>query len=163
MNLFITNHTNNYITKIYQYFSFLSCIELFNAVMDILNITRVSNKSLQILKVFKNNFFTFCSWDTGILFLMDPQHTKRSNQYLVGSLSYWVFPDPGTLTFGILYGWSGIRGQFRLCCCLFSFVTSSKLIIIFNFSFLHILSIVLLHTLPASVNIWIWYYSIVRL
>ena len=35
----------------------------------------------------------------------------------------------------ILYGWSGICGQPRLCSCVFSPVTSSKLIIIFNFYF----------------------------
>ena len=40
--------------------------------------------------------------------------------------AYWFFPDPDPPTISILY---------KLFCCVFSSITSSKLIIIFNFLF----------------------------
>ena len=41
----------------------------------------------------------------------------------------FVFPDPETPTFSILYGWSVICRYCGLCSCVFSHVTSSKIII----------------------------------
>lgn len=46
-------------------------------------------------------------------------------------------------TISVLYGWSGICMQWGLCSYLFFPTTSSKSIVIFNFSFLCILSILL--------------------
>ena len=45
----------------------------------------------------------------------------------------FLFPEPEPPTTSIPYGLSGIHGQCRLCFCLFSDVTSTKLIIIFIF------------------------------
>ena len=41
----------------------------------------------------------------------------------------FVFPVPEPPIINILYGWSGVYGQLRLCITLFSLVYSSKLII----------------------------------
>ena len=41
----------------------------------------------------------------------------------------FVFPDPELPIINILYGWSGIYGQFLLCAVLFSLTISSKFII----------------------------------
>ena len=41
----------------------------------------------------------------------------------------FAFPYPKLPTIGILYGWSGIAGQFGLYSFMFSFVASSKLIV----------------------------------
>ena len=41
----------------------------------------------------------------------------------------YVFPDPEPPIINILYGWSGIYGQFLLCTVLFSLIISSKLFI----------------------------------
>ena len=51
--------------------------------------------------------------------------------------SAFAFLDSGLPTISILYRWSGICAHHGLCSCLFSPVTPSELIIIFNFSFLH--------------------------
>ena len=68
---------------------------------------------------------------------MDTWHTKIFYQYAVCGLSSmsnaFVFPDLEPPAIGTLYGWSGSSGQSGLCSCLFSPVTSSKLIIIFLF------------------------------
>ena len=44
--------------------------------------------------------------------------------------SAFVFPDPEPPIIKFLYGWSGIYGHFSLCSLLFSFVISSRLIIL---------------------------------
>ena len=43
---------------------------------------------------------------------------------------WFVFPDPEPPVINILYGWSEICVQFDLCFLMFSFETSSKLIIV---------------------------------
>ena len=45
----------------------------------------------------------------------------------------FVFPDIELPVINILYGWSGICGQFELRSFMFSYVTSSKLIIFLTF------------------------------
>ena len=61
----------------------------------------------------------------------------------------FVFPDPEPPIINILYGWSGIYGQFLLCAVLFSLTISSKFII---YTLKHILlSISLSLTLKAFV------------
>ena len=37
-----------------------------------------------------------------------------------------AFPDPEYLAINILYGWSGIWGQFGICSFIFSFVRASN-------------------------------------
>ena len=44
-------------------------------------------------------------------------------------MSAFVFQDPEPRIIDILYGWSGIYGQFLWCLVLFSSTISSKLII----------------------------------
>ena len=56
------------------------------------------------------------------------------------------FLDTESPTINVLYVWSGICAQWELCPCLLFPTTSSKSIIIFSFSFLCILTI-LLYTL----------------
>ena len=41
----------------------------------------------------------------------------------------FVFPDPKLPIINILYGWSGIYGQFLLCAVLFPLTISSKFVI----------------------------------
>ena len=61
----------------------------------------------------------------------------------------FVFPVPEPPIINILYGWSGIYGQFLLCLVLFSLTISSKFIIYTLQRIL--LSISLSHTLKAFV------------
>ena len=61
----------------------------------------------------------------------------------------FVFPDPEPPIIDILYGWSGIYGQFLLCLILFSLTISSKFMIYTLQPIL--LSISLSHTLKAFV------------
>ena len=70
-----------------------------------------------------------------------------------------VFPDIEPPTIIILHWRSGICCQYGSCSCLFSFVILSKLIIIFNFSFLGILTILLFTLLKHMFHI-ILYHSI---
>ena len=63
---------------------------------------------------------------------------QKDYQYLVGGLLNWVMHS-----FYLIHGWFGIRNHYGLCPCLFSPVTSSKVIIIFNLLFLAASSILL--------------------
>ena len=59
----------------------------------------------------------------------------------------FVFPDPQPPIINILYGWSGIYGQFLLWAVLFSLTISSKFV---NYTLQRILlSISLSHTLKV--------------
>ena len=91
--------------------------------------------------------------------------------YMVSLLYGWwfitvsnavAFPDPEPPAINVLYVWLGTRDQCALSFSLFSFVTSSKLIIIFNFSFLHFYQISFAH-LSSTCAIWIRYYCTKRL
>ena len=43
-------------------------------------------------------------------------------------LNYVIaFPDPESLGINILYGWSGILGQFGICSFIFPFVRASNI------------------------------------
>ena len=85
-------------------------------------------------------------WGIDILLHMGPQQKKKiiSIWLMVVILSHGlVFPDIEPPTIIILHWRSRICCQYGSCSCLFSFVILSKLIIIFNFSFLGILTILL--------------------
>ena len=62
---------------------------------------------------------------------MDPQHINKSmsSWWLIKLNNEFVFPDSEPPIINMLYVWSGICGQFKLCYFIFSFTTLLKLII----------------------------------
>ena len=66
-------------------------------------------------------------------------------------------------TISVLYGWSGICVQWGLCSYLFFPTTSSKSVVIFNFSFLCILSILrnTLLLVPSHIDICITHHFVI--
>ena len=81
----------------------------------------------------------------------------------------FIFPDPEPPISNILYGWTGICGQFGLCSFMFCCTTSSKVnyflyrfIILLHLSLLyHLLNLCLFHMHMFLSNNWLYSFIIV--
>ena len=65
---------------------------------------------------------------------------SMSAWWLIALNNDFVFPDPEPSIFNIVYGWSGVCGQFGLRYFIFSVITSTKLIIFVLFYYIVIFS-----------------------
>ena len=90
-------------------------------------------KALELLKCFKSilslllikNWY-FVSYGS----LVYKQILSISGSSFIRLVNEFVFLDRESPIVNILYGWSGTCGQFGLCSSMFSFLTSSKLMIL---------------------------------
>lgn len=101
--------------------------------------------SLCIFEMFKTDTFICVKQQLILWFIqiLSKKTLQISGLWFIKLSNAFVFLDTELMAISILYGQSEVLDQFELCSCVFSHVTSSRLIIIFNFSFLYIISVLL--------------------
>ena len=107
----------------------------------LLNISAIiSSKTINFLHLLFGLYFSMFLWISFISFEYSIKALKLLKCFKpVFSTSVWwlirlnnefVFPDLEPPIINILYGWSRISGQFRLCSFMFIFVTSKLIIFV---------------------------------